>query len=62
MKVDRLVPKAMPDPSQRVGDNAFRLRCVPGWKPSRASVTDEAVGSDVALVSLGVSGLEWVLA
>ena len=27
-----------------------------------ASVTDEAVGSDAALVSGGVSGLEWVLA
>jgi hypothetical protein len=52
----------MPDPSQRVGDNAFHLLCVPGWKPSRASVTAEAVGSDGALVSLGVSGLEWVLA
>src|SRR6185436_15887420 len=49
--------------SQRVGTTRSTLFCVPALKASRVfTVTAEAAGSDVVLVSLGVSGLEWVLA
>src|ERR1043166_9306926 len=58
-KVDRLVPKAMPGPSQRVGDNAFHLilcDCIESWQLLHTScstikITSGDVGSPESVAS-----------